>query len=291
VSGTAGIGGTSDAAFVRSVFHPTDFSPASASAFGHALAVALHRKAKLTLLHVARNKPSLPGWDDFPAVRETLIRWGLIERGSSRSDVSERLGLEVKKVRVEGDDVAEAILSYLEDHPSDLSVLTTEGRSGLPAWLRESVAERLARQTRTRTLFVPERGFGIVSEMDGRILLRKILLPIDRDPDPHHALNYAAHAALLANGAPVEMQLLHVGDRERVPEIVLPEVPACSWSELHTEGDVVEQIVNTAEEQKADLIVMTTRGHDGILDALRGSVTERVLRRARCPVLAVPAHN
>jgi nucleotide-binding universal stress UspA family protein len=34
---------------------------------------------------------------------------------------------------------------------------------------------------------------------------------------------------------------------------------------------------------------MTTQGHTGVLDALRGSTTERILRRASCPVLAVPA--
>jgi nucleotide-binding universal stress UspA family protein len=34
---------------------------------------------------------------------------------------------------------------------------------------------------------------------------------------------------------------------------------------------------------------MMTKGHNGFLDSLLGSVTERVLRGARCPVLAVPA--
>jgi nucleotide-binding universal stress UspA family protein len=34
--------------------------------------------------------------------------------------------------------------------------------------------------------------------------------------------------------------------------------------------------------------VMTTEGHDSMLDMLRGSTTERVLRGARCPLLALP---
>jgi len=38
---------------------------------------------------------------------------------------------------------------------------------------------------------------------------------------------------------------------------------------------------------RADLIVMSTTGHDGFLDALRGSTTERVVRGANCPVLAI----
>jgi len=40
----------------------------------------------------------------------------------------------------------------------------------------------------------------------------------------------------------------------------------------------------------ADLIAMGTQGHDSLMDTLRGSTTERVMRRAACPLLAVPVH-
>jgi nucleotide-binding universal stress UspA family protein len=42
------------------------------------------------------------------------------------------------------------------------------------------------------------------------------------------------------------------------------------------------------KEHSSDLIVMTTQGHEGLLDNLRGSTTERILRNSCCPVLAVP---
>ena len=54
------------------------------------------------------------------------------------------------------------------------------------------------------------------------------------------------------------------------------------------EGDVIETILDTARSTKADLIVMTTDGRNGFLDALRGSHSERILRRAPCPLLAIP---
>jgi nucleotide-binding universal stress UspA family protein len=54
-------------------------------------------------------------------------------------------------------------------------------------------------------------------------------------------------------------------------------------------GSVVDEILAAAAESQANLIVMATAGHQGFLDALRGSTTERVLRHAPCPVLAVPA--
>jgi nucleotide-binding universal stress UspA family protein len=40
---------------------------------------------------------------------------------------------------------------------------------------------------------------------------------------------------------------------------------------------------------QADLIVMATAGEQGLLEMLRGSTTDKVLRGARCPLLAVPA--
>lgn len=63
------------------------------------------------------------------------------------------------------------------------------------------------------------------------------------------------------------------------------------WSKIYKQGDVERQILHAADECRADLIVMATQGHQGFLDALRGSTTERIVRNAKCPVLAVPAYS
>jgi nucleotide-binding universal stress UspA family protein len=59
------------------------------------------------------------------------------------------------------------------------------------------------------------------------------------------------------------------------------------------EGATTEQILAFAEAHAVDLIVMGTHGQQGFDHLLLGSVTEKVLRKARCPVLAVrkPSHN
>jgi nucleotide-binding universal stress UspA family protein len=54
-------------------------------------------------------------------------------------------------------------------------------------------------------------------------------------------------------------------------------------------GNVVQTILDAAVEYDVDFICMPTAGHHGILDALRGSTTERVLRHAPCPLLAIAA--
>jgi nucleotide-binding universal stress UspA family protein len=59
------------------------------------------------------------------------------------------------------------------------------------------------------------------------------------------------------------------------------------------EGDVTETILALAGAREVDLIVMGTHGRRGLDHLLLGSITEKVLRKARCPVLAVrqPAHG
>ena len=49
--------------FVKSIFHPSDFSKASELAFAHALAVALIRKTELVIMHAGRGR--LDDWAQF----------------------------------------------------------------------------------------------------------------------------------------------------------------------------------------------------------------------------------
>jgi nucleotide-binding universal stress UspA family protein len=53
-------------------------------------------------------------------------------------------------------------------------------------------------------------------------------------------------------------------------------------------GTPYKAIVDAAVAESVDLIAMSTHGRTGLAHMLIGSVTERVLRRAPCPVLAVP---
>ncbi len=52
-------------------------------------------------------------------------------------------------------------------------------------------------------------------------------------------------------------------------------------------GNPVDQIIQTAESEACDLIVMGTHGHGIIADAVMGSTARRVIRRCRIPVLVV----
>ena len=274
--------------FVNSVFHLTDFCDASERAFAHALAIALHRRACLTILHVKdRNLTSIE-WAQFPAVRKTLERWNVLPEGSSREAVHEEVGVQVKKVDLLYHKVAKATLGYLENHPHDLFVLATHGHKGISHWVKPSIAEQLATKTKTKTLFVSENARPFISLETGEITLRKIVVPVDRDPDAAAVLEYASRAVETVEGN-LEIDVLYVGDDDYLKEIDLPSKERVVWQKVQRSGKIVETIVRYAEEVSADMIAMATRGQDGILDIIRGSVTEQVLHEAPCPILAVPA--
>src|SRR4249920_1307370 len=148
-----------DGVKLGSIFHPSDFSEASEVAFVHALKMALVAGAKLTMLHVEAS----PGaeWQDFPGVRDTLERWGLIPKGSPKSAVGQ-LGIRVAKVLKLSKDPLKACLGFLEENPADLIVLAVRQHEGRMRWLGKSVGKPIARKAGEMTLFIPHDVEGFV---------------------------------------------------------------------------------------------------------------------------------
>jgi nucleotide-binding universal stress UspA family protein len=147
--------------------------------------------------------------------------------------------------------------------------------------------------------------------------LRRILVPTDFSKSSRNALTYgAAFAARFG----AEVYLLHVvqdlalfiPEAVMVPPVVPPVEQFVSAARLAleralgelslpdvrvtpevVEGAPFEEIVRYARERDIDLIVMGTHGHTGLAHILMGSVAEKVVRRAPCPVLTVrhPEHE
>ncbi len=70
-------------------------------------------------------------------------------------------------------------------------------------------------------------------------------------------------------------------------EAVVPPDENVEYEHRLLLGDPAEMIVQLAEQEKADLIVMGTHGRSGLSRLLMGSVAEAVVRQAPCPVLTV----
>jgi nucleotide-binding universal stress UspA family protein len=142
--------------------------------------------------------------------------------------------------------------------------------------------------------------------------IHRILVPTDFSAASKQALAYALSLAASVSGS---VELLHVWKQPVVSggRLVFVEgeisQPLTEWSRKHAQADMdqfvseagAEDLVQTrlcqgepaeiicqvAEEDEFDLIVMGTRGRSGVPRILLGSVAERVVRMAPCPVLTV----
>ena len=270
---------------IDGILHPSDFSAASEVAFAHALKAALIAQSELTVMHVSSSMTA--EWTDFPGVRETLTRWGLLPPGSPRSAVP-ALGIDVRKVIAHDDDPVKSVLAFLDRHRIDLIVLATHQHEGRSRWLQHSVSQPIARKAGQMTLFIPHGVDGFVSRQDGSVSLQNILIPIAPIPRAQPAIAAAVRLVHRLQCPAGTFTTLFVGDPGSAPAVRYPTVPGWQWNSIVQSGDVIDAIVRTASDMAADLIVMSTDGRHGFLDALRGSHSERVLRRTPCPLLAIP---
>lgn len=139
--------------------------------------------------------------------------------------------------------------------------------------------------------------------------IHKLLVPIDFSPDSTAALDWAigfakkfsAEIDLLHSYEPGRMITLYgVGfpgtlddEMRHAAQKRLSEAAHRVASEsIHVREHIVreppdEAIVEHAAKQGADMIIMGSRGHTGLAHVLLGSVAERTIRRAPCPVLVV----
>ena len=276
---------TPRATTITSIFHPTDFSKGPDIAFAHALKLAWATNSRLTLFHVNPNLDEL-NWYDFPSVRATLDQWRRLSKERKSPHINHS-SIDVEKILSRGKDPSTAILKYLERHPADLIVLATHQLGGYPFF--PSVAEPVARKSGSMTLFIPQSTEGFISVEDGTLSLEKILIPVSHDPAPRVAVHAAVALVDAANCENVSYVTVHIGDDQTMPPIHPPAHSQGSWTRIVRPGNVVEEILHVEQEERPNLIVMPTQGHNGFLDALRGSTTERVIREAHCPLLAVPA--
>jgi hypothetical protein len=221
-------------------------------------------------------------------VRQTLERWRLIPEGSKRNAVAQ-LGIGVRKVVASSTDPVKACLAYLERHPTDLIVLAVHRHEHHMRWLGGAVGEPIARGAGEMTLFIPHGVQGFVSREDGSVSLRRILVPIAERPRPQPAVEAAERMIRNLQLPPGAVTLLHVGREGDMPAVRIPQDTGWTWTRIHATGEPSEMILRTASEISADLIIMTTEGPHGFLDALRGSTSEQVLQKARCPIASLPA--
>jgi nucleotide-binding universal stress UspA family protein len=137
--------------------------------------------------------------------------------------------------------------------------------------------------------------------------IRRIVVPVDF---AYHTEELVGYAAYLAGELSAVIQFIHVVEFypgnsmialpyiQQYEEKMLADVRTHMSNLLEDNsercrgctgevviGDPVEKIVEFAKAQDSDLIIMSTHGSKGLEKIMLGSVAERVLKRAHCPVL------
>ena len=120
--------------------------------------------------------------------------------------------------------------------------------------------------------------------------LQLVVIPVDLSPPSLAALSWARE---YAQSRPSRLVVLHVDARDD-PDVTDADLDAlvgdCETTERHRlGGKPADEILEFAADKAADLIVIGTHGHAGLERMLLGSVAEKVVRYARCPVVCVKA--
>jgi nucleotide-binding universal stress UspA family protein len=291
---------------IAHVLCPVDFSDISQHALDHAGAIASWYDARLTILYVFANLPTM---DVPPLVLEEADRARL---ETSLQEMARRVPAAVRtEFRVqEAGFVHEEVLAQIAGTRADLLVVGTHGRSGFQRLFLGSVTEKIIRKATCPTLVVPPRAPDVPP--DAPVQFKRILCAVDFSDSSLSAL---AYALTLAEETDARLTLLHAIEmppelrenplapdfdvdrihaaaeaeaRRRLRDLV-PEAARtyCTVETAVVDGRAYRRLLQQAAEQKSDLIVMGVHGRGAIDLLLFGSTTHHVIRAATCPVLIV----
>lgn len=282
-----------------SILFPTDGSDGATAVFDHVLDIATQHGATVQVLHVADTTAlsiTRAGGEVIDAFEEEGER--LVEERAARADSR---GVPVVTDVYQGG-VAETIAAYAGEYDSDVIAMPTRGRTGLAQAVLGSVTERVLRRSDTPVLVLPPDG-------EAEYPYRDILVPTDGSDPSAEALDAGA---AVANALGATLHVLTVVDMRR-PGVDIRSEAGMDGLEQRANAlveeatarardagvdsvvghvasghDIAGGITGAVETHDADLVVMGTHGRSGLDRFLLGSVTERTVRTAPVPVLAVP---
>jgi nucleotide-binding universal stress UspA family protein len=201
---------------------------------------------------------------------------------------------------------AAAILDFAESAQVDLIAMATHGRTGLQRWVYGSVAEKVLSGAQHPLVLVRAR-----ENPPPLTRIKRILVPLDGSELSERALGpvrnvataFAAEVLLLqvmelaaypVDGLSMGVYTSAVDDavRESTEEYLSQTARRLQLQGVHVRwqaqwGQVTQAILDTAQKEAANLIVMCTHGRSGAGRWIMGSVADRVLRASHIPVLLI----
>ncbi len=286
---------------------PTDGSDHAVRAARHADALAERFDASVHVLAVV-DVQGAAGAFDAGGVTETFVE--RLERRADDDLAAVRRAVDGDRVttaRVRGRP-SEAILDYAADHAVDAIAMGTHGRTGIDRYLTGSVTERVLRHAEVPVLTARAGDDG-----DEPIDYDVVLVPTDGSTAAAAAVDHALAVAAASDATVHALAVMDVTATATTPELSVPpdltearEAAAeraveavadrARAADLDVEttvrsGSPAKTILDYADATGTDLIAMGTTGRTGLSRHLLGSTTERVVRHADVPVLAINARD
>ena len=284
---------------IKNILCPVDFFAASRRALEYSVALAQNYNATLHILHVV--SPVLPTSYEFSLNTADMIRAfeeQALEKVEDMGKQARSAGIAVvSKVRT--GDIDDELKVAIAGCDADIIIMGTHGRRGFERWFLGSVTERLLRHSAVPILTLSdlEDTFRVPPDVE------KVIVTTDFSEGTSEAMKYAL---AIAQEAPAEVTLLHVMRQppersesvESLAEVLEDHLASMvpdgvlDWCKVKAEVEVgtpFERILDLAEKNQVDLLVMNIHGKGMIERAMMGATAERVIRAARCPVLAVPS--
>jgi len=187
--------------------------------------------------------------------------------------------------------------------------MATHGRTGIAHLILGSLAEKVVRESRC-PVFTTHRGEKLASTEP----FQRILVPVDIAERSVVALTYARGIAEHSKGTVYPLHIVPTEETDlllrdvyqaregtRANLVVAEKVAGQKLHELaqthlsgvrsapiiHVSGDPARTILEVERDVNADLIVMATHGFTGLFHLILGSLTEKMVREAACPVLSL----
>src|SRR5208282_2705748 len=273
----------------------TDFSVRSAAAVPFARLIAEYYGAVIVVFHViTAEEPAGAGTQTQAELDEARD----LAESQVRKFVAENpLGQVPYETVVGRGPVGEVFAPLVEEKHIDLTVLGTHGWSGVGKLLLGSVAQRIFSQAPCPVLSISPRARGL-GEANGR--RARILFATGFSPSSLKALPYALSLAKVSHA---ELLLLHAPEAAAADSAQIVQgyhehlnalIPAqerswCRYDTLVTAGDPDRMILDAAERNSVDFIVLGGHPLEGPLSSFQVplSTSYRVVAHAPCPVLRV----
>jgi len=278
----------------RKILVAIDGSESSRHALREAFKFAADEKCRVTVVSVVPHYEGDLGATWISNVQDAVEKPCKVAL-SEAEDMAKKEGVLVKTVCEEGE-IYERIVDLADAENFDVIVMGRRGMSGLERALVGSVTARVIGHSRRDVLVVPEgTSIGwksILFATDGsQYSAAATGKAIDFAKSYGSQLNVISVVDVTdefiarAPGALDDLVKKAKGMVDNVKDKALSE--GIKSEGMVKEGDAYKSIVDAAEKQKADVIIMGSHGRTGLKRLLMGSVTERVIGHAPCPVLVV----